>query len=209
MLEIIQAEKIKVYDLEKKFQLKLSENANFFTEWQECLPELNEIEKQELNRVKDSYLNLTKRPMLEDMVKMVVLSPLLNNAGFYLPPFYSTSEASVEISDKDKGISIRGKIDILVLQDQLWILVIESKQAGFSLEVGIPQALAYMLANPQADKPVFGLVTNGSNFIFMKMIQQEFPCYALSDEFSLRRGNDLYKVLSILKRLGHSISSSS
>jgi len=80
---------------------------------------------------------------------MVVLSPLLSDAGFYLPPFYSTSESSVEIFDEDEGVIIRGKIDILVLQDQLWIIVIESKQAGFSLEVGIPQSLAYMLANPR------------------------------------------------------------
>jgi hypothetical protein len=169
MAQIIQAEKIKLYDLEKKFKLRLSDNKNFFSEWQEDLPELSEIEKQQLERVKASYLNLTKRPMLEDMVKMVVLSPLLSDAGFYLPPFYSTSESSVEISDDDEGVTIRGKIDVLVLQDQLWIIVIESKQAGFSLEVGIPQALAYMLANPQPDKPVFGLVTNGGNFIFMKM----------------------------------------
>jgi hypothetical protein len=202
MTQIIQAEKVKLYDLEKKFKLRLSEKENFFSEWQEDLPELSEIEKQQLDRVKASYLNLTKRPMLEDMVKMVVLSPLLSDAGFYLPPFYSTSESSVAICDEDKEVTIRGKIDVLVLQDQLWIVVIESKQAGFSLEVGIPQALAYMLANPQPDKPVFGLVTNGGNFIFMKMIRKEQPIYALSDEFTLRRGNDLYMVLRILKRLG-------
>lgn len=202
MTQIIQAEKVKLYDLEKKFQLRLSEDKNFFPEWQENLPELSDIEKQQLDRVKVSYVNLTKRPMLEDMVKMVVLSPLLSNAGFYLPPFYSTSESSVEICDQDEGVTIRGKIDVLVLQDQLWIIAIESKQAGFSLEVGIPQALAYMLANPQPDKPLFGLVTNGGNFIFLKMIGKKQPIYALSDEFTLRRANDLYLVLKILKRLG-------
>jgi len=207
MTQIIQAEKIRLYDLEKKFHLQLSNDKNFFTEWQENLPELSDIEKQQLQRVKASYLNLTKRPMLEDMVKMVVLSPLLSEAGFYLPPFYSTSESSVEICDEDEGITIRGKIDILVLQDQFWIIVIESKQAGFSLEVGIPQALAYMLANPQPHKPVFGLVTNGGNFIFLKMIGGEKPTYALSDEFSLRRGNDLHLVLRILKGLAKLFSS--
>jgi predicted type IV restriction endonuclease len=202
MTQIIQAEKVRLYDLEKKFHLRLLENENFFSEWQENLPELTELEKQQLDQVKASYLNLTKRPMLEDMVKMVVLSPLLNFSGFYLPPFYTTTEESIEIAAQDEGVTIRGKIDILVLQDQLWIIVIESKQVGFSIEVGIPQALAYMLANPQPDKPVFGLVTNGSNFIFIKLIQQGYPYYALSDEFTLRRGNDLYIVLRILKHLG-------
>ncbi len=39
---------------------------------------------------------------------MVVLSLLLDLAGFYLPPFYSQSEESVEIVEEDEGIVIRG-----------------------------------------------------------------------------------------------------
>ncbi len=86
----------------------------------------------------------------------------------------------------------------------MWILVIESKRSRFSLEVGLPQALAYMLSNPNSEKPSFGLVTNGSNFTFLKLTKQGTPQYALSDEFSLlNRRNDLYTVLSILKRLGN------
>lgn len=68
-----------------------------------------------------------------------------------------------------------------------WTIVIESKQAGFSLEVGIPQALSYMLANRSHEKPLFGLVTNGGNFIFIKLIQREQLVYALSDEFTKSR----------------------
>lgn len=201
MVQTIRAEKVMLYDLETIFKLSLSEDDQFFHEWREDLLEINELEKQQLDRVKASYLNLNKRPMLEDMVKMVVLSPLLNLAGFYLPPFYSTSEKAVELVDEDEGVVVRGKIDVLILQDKLWVVVIESKQVGFSLEAGIPQALAYMLASPQPEKPLFGFVTNGSNFIFLKLIRQESPYYALSDEFNLRRGNDLYTVLGILKRL--------
>jgi hypothetical protein len=201
MVQVIQAEKVTLYDLVKKFKLRRSEDEQFFQEWQGELPELTDGERQRLDRVKESYLNLTMRPMLEDMVKMVVLSPLLDLAGFYLPPFYSQSEESVEIVEQDEEVIIRGKIDVLVLQDRFWVIVIESKRPGLSLEPGIPQALAYMLASPQPEKPLFGLVTNGSNFIFLKMIQQEVPLYALSDEFTLRRGNDSYTVLGILKRL--------
>jgi len=206
MVQVIQADKVTLYDLKKKFQFQLATDEQFFPEWREDLPQLTDTEKQRLDQVKASYLNLSMRPMLEDMVKMVVLSPLLDQAAFYLPPFYSASEESVQIVSQDEGVVIRGKIDVLVLQDELWVVVIESKRAGYSLEVGIPQALAYMLANPQPNKPLFGLVTNGSNFIFLKLIQQDFPLYALSDEFTLRRGNDLYTVLSVLKRLGQLIS---
>ena len=207
MVQTIPAEKVTLYDLETKFGLELVEDDQFFREWQENLPEITHLEKEKLSRVKASYFNLAKRPMLEDMVKMVVLSPLLDLAGFYLLPFYSTSEESVEIAADDNGIIIRGRIDVLVLQDQLWVLVIESKRAGFSLEVGIPQVLAYMLASPQPNKPLFSLVTNGSNFIFLKLIQQNSPQYALSDEFTLRRPDDLNGVLKILKRLSQIISS--
>ncbi|MEG4812382.1 hypothetical protein QUA82_33105 [Microcoleus sp. F8-D3] len=68
----------------------------------------------------------------------------------------------------------------------------------------MPQALAYMLANPNPERPVFGMVTNGENFMFVKLqIQEEVPKYELSNVFSLLpRGNQLYDVLHILKRLG-------
>lgn len=205
MVQTIQAEKINLYDLETKFKLSLVENDQLFREWRENLPELTEAEKQKLDRVKASYLNLIKRPMLENMVKMVVLSPLLDLAGFFLPPFYTSAEEEIQISAEDEGVIVRGKIDLLVFQDQLWIIVIESNRTRFSLEVGIPQALAYMLASPNSEKPIFGLVSNGSNFIFIKLIQGDNPQYALSDEFSLRRGNDLYRVLGVLRRLGEVI----
>jgi len=71
----------------------------------------------------------------------------------------------------------------------------------------IPQALAYMLANPKSKKACFGLVMNGSNFIFIKLTKQAQPTYALSDKFTLfRRENELYKVLSIIKKLGQIIT---
>jgi hypothetical protein len=208
MVTIIQAEKVKLYDLEKKFNLNFESSPQWFNEWQQDLPELTDYEKQELDRVKASYLNLVKRPMLENMVKMAVLSPLLSYAGFYLEPFYTDSEESVEVTAEDGEVTIRGKIDVLVLQDQLWVLVIESKQAGLSLEIGIPQALSYMLANLRPEKNLLGLVTNGGNFIFIKLIQLSQPIYALSDEFTIRSGDDLYTVLRILKRMSQLFTAS-
>lgn len=205
MTQLFQAERVTLADLETHFALSLSENTSFFNEWQTELPTISATEQEYLAQVKASYFNLAKRPVLEEMVKMVILSPLLQLAGFYLPPFYTTSEQSVEVTEADEGVIIRGKIDVLVIQDRLWILVIESKRSGLSLEVGIPQALAYMLANPQPDQPLFGFVTNGSNFIFLKLAQTPQPTYGLSDEFTLRRKGDLSQVLAILKHLKQSI----
>lgn len=201
MVQTIAATNINLYELKTKFGLQRVDNDQFFREWVDDLPELTDLEKQQLDRVKASYFNLAERPMLETTVKMVVLSPLLDMANFYLSPFSIVAEEEVQISAEDDGTIVRGRIDVLVVQNQLWILVIESKRPSFSLEEGLPQALAYMLANPNTDRPTFALVTNGSNFIFIKMSKQGTPQYATSYEFTLRRGDDLYIVLKILKRL--------
>ena len=207
MVQTIPAQDITINDLKIKFNLQHTDERQFFREWQDNLPEVSESEKQLLERIKTNFLNLIEYPpMLENAVKMVVLSPLLDLAGFYQRPLRISTEKQVEIVSEDEGTIIKGKIDVLVLQQQLWILVIEAKKAQFSLEPGIPQALAYMLDHPHPEKPIFRLVTNGSNFIFIKLIKQERSLYALSDEFTLRRANDLYIVLKILKQFGHLVS---
>jgi len=112
------------------------------------LPEITDLDKQLLDRLKAGYFNLIKYPpLLEDTVKMAVLGPLLYFAGFYLYPFHTKSEYSVKISNRDGDVIVEGKIDVLVLKEQFWIMVIESKQAAFSIEAGLAQILADMLAN--------------------------------------------------------------
>lgn len=74
-------------------------------------------------------------------------------------------------------------------------------RSEFSITKAIPPALAYMLAAGM-ERPVFGLVLNGSECLFLKLAWDETPKYARSDLFSLlNRGNDLYTVLRVLKRL--------
>ncbi|MEH2096660.1 restriction endonuclease subunit R [Nostoc sp. 'Peltigera membranacea cyanobiont' 213] len=208
MVQFIQAQNVGLAYLEERFGLQLAEEEAFFIEWFDNLPEITDLEKQDLDRVKLHFLRLVKRPPLsEETVKLVVLSPLLNLAGFYDEPFYIRGEQSIEISAENEEEVIRGKIDILVIQEKLWLLVIESKRSSFSLLEAIPQALAYMLADPSQDKPTFGLVTNGSDFIFLKLAKQNQPRYAMSDQFTLlKRKNELYQVLSGLKNLSKILS---
>lgn len=204
MIQTVQAKEITLLDLETNFGLQLVEDEQFFREWLEDLPEISNSEKQQLDRVKASYANLLKYPpLLENTVKMVVLSPLLDLADFYLSPFHVKSEKPVEITAEDEGVTVKGQIDVLILFEQLVVLVIESKQAAFSVEVGKPQLLAYMLAISNKDKPIYGLISNGGSFIFVKLIKQETPKYAFSRLFYIfNPGNELYTVLAVLKRLG-------
>jgi len=208
MVQFIQAHNVGLAYLEEKFSLQLAEDEAFFTEWFENLPEIKDLEKQDLDRIKLNFLRLVKRPPLsEETVKLVVLSPLLNLAGFYDEPFYMRGEESIRISAEDEGEIIRGRINVLVIQEQFWLLVIESKRSSFSLLEAVPQALVYMLANPNQDKPTFGLVTNGSDFIFVKLTKENQPKYATSDQFTLlKRQSELYQVLSVLKNLSQILS---
>ena len=203
MVQFIQAQNIGIAYLEERFSLEQTDSEAFFPEWWEHLPEISDLEKQYLDRVKFHFLRLVKHPPLsEETVKLVVLSPLLSLAGFYDEPFFIRSESSIEIAVEDAEEVIRGRIDVLIIQQQLWLLVIESKKTAFSLAQAIPQALTYMLANPHPDYPVYSLVINGEDFQFIKLLQKDQPRYALSDRFTLyRRENELYQVFRILKKL--------
>jgi hypothetical protein len=203
MVQFIQAQNIGIAYLEERFSLEQTDSEAFFPEWWEHLPEISDLEKQYLDRVKFHFLRLVKHPPLsEETVKLVVLSPLLSLAGFYDEPFFIRSESSIEIVVEDAEELIRDRIDVLIIQQQLWLLVIESKKTAFSLAQAIPQALTYMLANPHPDYPVYSLVINGEDFQFIKLLQKDQPRYALSDRFTLyRRENELYQVFRILKKL--------
>lgn len=208
MVQAIPASELTLHDVKTKFGLEQAENEQFFSEWQESPSELADLNKRALDQVKANFLYLDQYPLSEEAVKLVVLSPLLAMSGFYGPPFRMWTETGVQIALEDEGKLVRGRIDVLVLQECFWVLVVESKEAGFSLKQAIPQALTYMMATPHPDRAAFGLTTNGSHFIFLKLTQQELRQYAMSDEFSLlKRGNDLYTVLRILKRIGEVVSS--
>lgn len=201
MTQSIQAKTLTLHDVKTKFNLQLAEDEQFFPEWIDDLPEITDEEKRYLDKVKAGYTNTAEYPMIEDTVKMVVLAPLLFLADFYLTPFHIESEKSVELVTVDEDILVRGSIDILLLMESFWVVAIEAKRAQYSLEAGLPQLLFYMLSNPNPDRPTFGLLTNGSNFRFLKLIKKDTPQYALSYEFVIDRANDFYEVFRIFKRI--------
>ncbi len=208
MVQTTQARDISLYELEEKFCLELITKADFFIEWVENLPPLTDIDKLSLERVKSNYLNLTKRrPMSEEAVKMIVLSPLLDLAGFYQPPFDIETEKSIEISAEDESVIVKGNIDVLIIQKRLWVLVIESKSTKFDVITALPQALAYMLNAPNVEQSTFGLLLNGREFVFVKLVQQEKPKYTRSYALSIEKDNELQQVLSVLKGLSELIVS--
>lgn len=203
MTEVMTARQISLYDLETRFHLEEIGNPLFFPEWQNDLPPISEHEQESLDKLKQGYLHLIKYPpVLENTVQMAIVAPLLFLADFYLPPFRITSEISVGVSEIDDSVTIEGKIDVLVLKEHLWVMVIEAKGASLSVEVGLPQLLSYMLANPNDDTLNIGLITNGGSFMFVKLVGGTQPRYGVSRVFEMRNpGNELYTVLRVLKQL--------
>lgn len=203
MVQTLQATDVTLSDLIEKFDLQLVQDDRFFTEWQAVLSDLTNVEKQFLDRIKDGYFNLINYPpLLEKAIQFAVVAPILFLAGFYLPPYQIKTEKSIEIAVENEDTIICGQIDILLLKERVWLLVIESKRAAFSIEAGLAQLLAYMLANPDSTGPSYGLITSGGSFIFVKLVQAKPPQYATSNEFNIRnRGNQLYEVFKILKHI--------
>ena len=186
------------------FGLQRVRNSEFFREWQENLPEVTDSEKQLLDRVQDIYFNFVDTPpVLENAVKLTIISPILFIAGLYEPPFQVKAEKSIAIQEEDEGRIIEGRIDILIMKANLWVTVIESKQLSFSTDEALAQLLTYnMLADPNPETPTFGMISTGANFSFVELVRGETPQYARSAEFVISNpGNELYRVLQILKRL--------
>ena len=204
MVQAIAAKDVTLRELKQNFGIQISQDATFFNEWLDGFTPLSEEDHHLLDRVKANFLELMEDPpMLENTVKMVVLAPLLDLAGFYHKPFRIETETAITLEMKDEEAIIRGRIDVLVIKNQLWLLVIESKRSDFAVTRAIPQALAYMLSNSETMHSTFGMITNGNEFLFLKTSQNQ---YANSRLFSLvNPNNELYEVLQILKHLGSTI----
>lgn len=191
-------------DVHDQFGIVRSARDDFFPEWQLHRSDLSDTERIQLDQVRQRFRYQREMGQVaEGAVNAIVLSRILELAGFYDPPFRMTSERSIEISTRSEDLILRGRIDFLVLQNQIWQAVIESKETEFDVEIGIPQTLAYMMGAPQEQQTMFGMVTNGNTFVFIKLQRGTVMAYDFSDSFSLlSRQNALYPVLQILKGIG-------
>ncbi|MEM9163964.1 MAG: restriction endonuclease subunit R [Cyanobacteria bacterium P01_F01_bin.4] len=201
MVQVFQANQLTLHEVKETFGLRQERSPAFFSEWQVKPGELAEPDRFLLDRAQRDFSYLSEYPVQEALVKMVVLSPLLSVAGFYQQPFRPVAEKTIEIEVEADDDMIRGRIDILVLNDKLWVTVIESKGSQFSWNLALPQALIYMMSDTQSAQKRYGLVTNGSDLIFVKL-QKDTAQYGLSKVFSIfNPGNDLYEVVGVLKAL--------
>jgi predicted type IV restriction endonuclease len=204
---ITNASNLTLSNLRQTFGLSFNSSDRFFDEWLNNAPTLTEAELQGLDRLSRNYTYLMQEePPLEEVVKLVVISPLLDLAGFYQFPFLVKAEVStsIEVADEANAMTVQGRIDILVIQDSFWILVIESKPARLDVTAGIPQALTYLLSAPNLQSSYYGMVTNGREVLFLKCDrQQDQPQYTRSPTYRLLENTmERIQVLQGLKQIG-------
>jgi len=195
-------------EAESRLNLSRTEDEAFFTEWQAQLPSPSDSEQTALDTLRRRLLyHRADGELLEGAVTLLVASPLLELAGFYDPPFKMKAEAATEIAIDDGEETLRRRIDILILQNQLWVMVLECKKTTISTRSALPQALAYMMANPDLDKPRFGMLTNGDDVLFVKLRAQPTAEYGLSRAFSIYTvRSELRSAFQVLKHLGQGIT---
>lgn len=182
------------------------------------LPTLTEDEQGNLDRLKAGFLDwLTYPSQLTQPIRTVMVSPLLFLAGLYVRPVRVQELPAIAFSDEADGVTLSGSLDTLVFNHRLWVTIVESRRMSFSLETGISRTLQGMLEHrfsnnslgsnslgSKNEKPSYGLITTGGNFIFVKLVRDTVPKYGLSREFNLwKPGNNLYEVFVTLKQLRH------
>jgi hypothetical protein len=194
-------------DLQDRGNLQQTQNDRFFPEWQENLPPLSVQAAAGVDRIKQRYdYHRVDGLLLEGTINVIVVSPLLEVAGFLDPPFQIRSPYGVELDLVNPDETVKGFIDTLVISNQLWILSVESKRTSIPVPAALPQLLSYMLAAPTSTQPMFGMATNGDEFVFLKLLPGNAPEYDVSRTFSLfPRRHELGEVVRILDRLGQII----
>jgi hypothetical protein len=191
-----------LYDAHELLQLQPADDGDFFQEWQTDLPDLTTDERVVLNRLRDRYRYYQAGGAItESTVSLIIVAPLLELLGLYDPPFFIQGEKYIKIEIENGDRILDGLIDVLILHESFWLVVLETKRYGFSVMQALPQALAYMASNP-SQRPAFGLITTGEDYLFVKLDPQQRQ-YDISDKLTLtmRRENQLYQVVKVLKKL--------
>jgi hypothetical protein len=190
-------------EVHNTLNLQPAVDPDFFTEWVGSFPELSLREIEICDRLRTRYRYYqSEGAITESTVNLIMISPLLDLLGLYDPPHLIRGEKYIKLEIEDKDQILEGLIDILVLRDRIWLILLETKRYGFSVLQALPQTLAYMMANPGNTSIAYGLITTGEDYLFVKLDLQRNQ-YDVSDKFTLstRHTNQLYNVVQVLKQL--------
>ncbi len=173
------------------------------------LNSLSEFEQEDLLKIRNDFWRyLAAGKISEGLVKFLTLAPLMRTAGFYDVPIRLTMEDVIAIAIEDEDTSIRGRMDILAVNNAqattappFWILVIETKNSAVDVFEGLPQLLTYAFKSLEQQSSVWGLVTNGRSYLFVHLRQGSPPTYQIMAELSLNESEGSIRLLQVMKAI--------
>ena len=211
MTQNLEASQLSLNDVRRLLKLE-RQTGGSFDEFLSVEP-LTDFEQQQLLEISNDfcrYLEVGK--VSEELVKFLSLSPLMRLTGFFKFPVVLTMEDSIPIEVEDKDTLIKGRLDILALNQpdaeiattQFWILVVEAKNSAIDSWAGLPQLLTYAFKSLQVRSSVWGLTTNGESYRFVRLTRGN-PCtYQILPELNLidkGRSIELAQVLKAICKL--------
>jgi hypothetical protein len=174
------------------------------------LEPLTDYEKQELGQIRDDFDSyLADSKVLEGMVKVLTTFPLMRLAGFYRPPIKIVLEeniADIDITDEDTTIT--GRFDILSVNKTrapnepfFWVLLIESKNSAVDPSSGLTQLLTYAYKSLEHQASLWGLVTNGQHYQFVRIEAGNLTTYQLMPFLTLMEVESSIQILQVFKAI--------
>ncbi len=207
MVNVINASSLTLQAIRQQFHLKseFEENLAAFLP----LPDLTPTQQAHLTSIRtdwNRYLSAGK--VSEGEVKVFILSRLLVEAGYLsredLRVSLEEQVSAVEVEDSDH--IIRGRMDLLICQEQtnstvpLCILVIETKNSEIDVRAGLPQLLFYMHSFLGQQAVVWGLVTNGETYLFVRLVSGTFQLFPYLVISSPQQAEQILEALIALAR---------
>ncbi|MEB3831070.1 restriction endonuclease subunit R [Phormidium sp. CCY1219] len=210
-MTILQTKQLSLNEVHRLLKIQKHSPAASFSDLLSLEP-LSEFEQQELAQIREDFENyLYSEKVSEGLVKALTTFPLMRLAGFYRSPIkISLEEDIAEITIEDEDTKITGRLDILAVNREkamsstdvsFWVLVIEAKNSGFTVYMGLPQLLVYAFKNLSGQESEWGLTTNGMHYQFVYMQQGNPPSYQLMPELNLMNPEAAMQLLQVLKAI--------
>lgn len=201
--EIIKVSPVSLAMLRQNSGLQLTNDTEFTKEWEHDLPTLSPNEQHYLDTLRLGYLNYADRlNSFPNLVEMAIVGPLLSLSGCFSQPFRIKNEKTFQVSTPSQVGEISRKLNVWRLKETIWLMIVQSQGWEFSIEAGLNQLISHLIFSPHTEKPLYGLVMTGGEFIFAKVQRDNDRVqYATSDVYVMRKQNnaDLYHVFRILK----------
>jgi hypothetical protein len=207
MVNVVNASSLTLREVQQRFQLGCqleTDLSRFLT-----LSALTEAQVARVAGIRQSWGRYySNGRVTEGEVKILALSPLLIEAGYLAAPELrlSLEERINEVEIEDGDRVIRGRMDMIVCRDlgdrvRLCVLIIEAKNSAVNVMEGLPQLLVYMQSFLEGQGVVWGLVTNGGDYVFVQLERGLFRLFRGLGLMFEGDGERLLEVLIALRRL--------